>query len=79
MTLPTPTIAQAVDYVRAYFAKHSQTVTICGSVTPAQDSSGPLVGTRAVLFIDDTGSTPNRIAVWFERVIDGEHYLYGQW
>ena len=78
-TLPTPTTSQAIDYVRAHFASYSQTVTICGTIAPARDSSGPLIGARDVLFLADTGNRPARFAVWFEQATDGQPYLYGEW
>lgn len=75
MAAPAPTGAQAIAYVRAYFAgaDWGAPATVCG-VVPCPHAPEA----RDVLFIMGS-ATPSRMTVWFEPTGAGAFSLYGEW
>jgi len=79
-TSNAPTARAALDYVRNHFTGGgiAQAITICGTIAPGRDSSGPIEGSRDVLFLmpGETGR-PNRFTIWHDEALGGA--LYGEW
>ena len=78
-TTTTPTAAAAIDYVRAHFSGYDQPelYTVVGTIAPGRDSSGPIDGSRDVLFIIGNDPKPARFTVWHDAACAGR--IYGEW
>lgn len=81
MTLsPAPTASEALAYAIELFTNvQGIPIVLCGTIAPGRDSSGPVEGTRDVLFLLPGETRPTRLTIWTERPLDEPAYLYGEW